>query len=174
MGNLKMAADYYGNARRTVFDFLSDVRTRGWSATWKDARDWGQMRMARTDLSDVTGYTFLVNGKSPDQNWTGLFVPGERVRLRFINASTMSFFDVRIPKAKVVDALKSPLFALPLVQKLAHDLQATRMRAETLALRTVKERLDAWLLFNGPGLSPPKARTHVMGHACGAPKHIFL
>lgn len=80
----------------------------------------------------------------------------------------------RLPKAKVVDALKSPLFALPLVQKLAHDLQATRMRAETLALRTVKERLDAWLLFNGPGLSPPKARTHVMGHACGAPKHIFL
>ncbi len=106
MGNLKMAADYYGNARRTVFDFLSDVRTRGWPATWKDARDWGQMRMARTDLSDVTGYTFLVNGKSPDQNWTGLFKPGERVRLRFINASAMSFFDVRIPglSMKVVQA----------------------------------------------------------------------
>ena len=53
--------------------------------------------MTPTDISDVSGYTFLVNGKNPVQNWTGLFEPGERVRLRFINAAAMTFFDVRIP-----------------------------------------------------------------------------
>jgi CopA family copper-resistance protein len=64
--------------------------------------DWGDMRMDPTDLSDVSGYTFLVNGKSPAQNWSGLFTPGERVRLRFINASAMSYFDVRIPGLKMI------------------------------------------------------------------------
>ncbi len=53
--------------------------------------------MMPTDIADVSGYTFLVNGKNPSQNWTALFEPGERVRLRFINAAAMTFFDVRIP-----------------------------------------------------------------------------
>lgn len=101
MGNLKMSSDYYGTARRTLGDFFSDVKDKGWDKAWKDAKDWGDMRMMMTDLADVTGYTFLVNGKSPEQNWTGLFKPGERVRLRFINASAMSFFDVRIPGLKM-------------------------------------------------------------------------
>lgn len=96
MMNLKMDSDYYATARRTLGDFFHDVKAEGWDKAWKDAKDWGKMRMARTDLADVTGYTFLVNGKSPEANWTGLFKPGERVRLRFINASAMSFFDVRI------------------------------------------------------------------------------
>jgi len=106
MANLKKDSDYYATARRTVGDFIHDVREMGWSKAWKNAQDWGHMRMAQTDLADVTGYTFLVNGKSPTQNWTGLFKPGEKVRLRFINASAMSFFDVRIPglKMRVVQA----------------------------------------------------------------------
>src|SRR5690606_11021543 len=60
---------------------------------------WGKMRMDPTDISDVTGstYTYLVNGHGPEENWTGLFRPGERVRLRFINASAMTIFNVRIP-----------------------------------------------------------------------------
>src|SRR3546814_17546034 len=53
--------------------------------------------MAPTDIADISGYTFLVNGKNPEQNWTGLFAPGERIRLRFINAAAMTYFDVRIP-----------------------------------------------------------------------------
>ena len=101
MGNLKMSSDYYANARLTVGDFFADAERRGLGKAWKDAKDWGEMRMMRTDLADVTGYTFLVNGKSPAQNWTGLFKPGERVRLRFVNASAMSFFDVRIPGLKL-------------------------------------------------------------------------
>ena len=101
MANLKMSSDYYANARLTLGDFFTEVSERGWDKAWKDAKDWGNMRMMRTDLADVTGYMFLINGKSPQQNWTGIFKPGEKVRLRFINASAMSFFDVRIPGLKM-------------------------------------------------------------------------
>ena len=101
MMNLKMSSDYYTTARRTLGDFVGDVNRDGFSKAWKTATDWGDMRMMQTDLADVTGYTFLVNGKSPEQNWTGIFKAGERVRLRFINASAMSFFDVRIPGLKM-------------------------------------------------------------------------
>lgn len=97
ISNLKMSSDYYANARLTLGDFFKDIHTRGFGKARKDAMDWGHMRMMRTDLADVTGYTFLVNGRSPAQNWTGIFRPGERVRLRFINGSAMSFFDVRVP-----------------------------------------------------------------------------
>ncbi|HSC76286.1 MAG TPA: multicopper oxidase domain-containing protein [Pseudomonadales bacterium] len=96
LGNLKMAADYYSKARRTVGDFFHDVRDNGFKLAWQHASDWGAMRMSPSDLSDVSGYTFLVNGKTPDQNWTGTFKPGETVRLHMINASSMSFYDVRI------------------------------------------------------------------------------
>ncbi|MEQ1790608.1 MAG: multicopper oxidase domain-containing protein, partial [Rickettsiales bacterium] len=101
MSNLKMSSDYYANARLTVGDFFNDIGNKGSDKALKDAKDWGNMRMMRTDLADVTGYTFLVNGKSPAQNWTGIFKPNERVRLRFINASAMSFFDVRIPDLRM-------------------------------------------------------------------------
>ncbi|MCK6418897.1 MAG: copper resistance system multicopper oxidase [Alphaproteobacteria bacterium] len=101
MANLKMSSDYYQYARRTVGDFFADAKEDGFSKAWKNAKMWGEMRMLPTDLSDVTGYTFLTNGKTPEQNWTGIFKPGERVRLRFINASAMSFYDVRIPGLKM-------------------------------------------------------------------------
>ena len=66
-------------------------------------RMWDRMRMSPADLSDVTGstYTYLMNGHAPDGNWTGLFQRGERVRLRFINGSAMTYFDVRIPGLKM-------------------------------------------------------------------------
>lgn len=96
LGNLKKSSDYYNGARRTVGDFFNDVQNKGWKLAWQHARDWGSMRMSPTDLADVSGYTFLVNGKTPQQNWTGVFKPGETVRLHMINASAMSFYDVRI------------------------------------------------------------------------------
>lgn len=99
--NLKMAPEYYQFARRTVGDFFADAKEDGVGKAWQNAKMWGEMRMLPTDLSDVSGYTFLINGKTPGQNWTGLFKPGERVRLRFINASAMSFYDVRIPGLKM-------------------------------------------------------------------------
>jgi FtsP/CotA-like multicopper oxidase with cupredoxin domain len=106
LDNLKRDSGYYNFHKRTLGDFFSDTDKTGLNAALKDRMDWGEMRMSPTDLADVSGYTFLVNGKTPGQNWTGLFKPGEKVRLRFINASAMSFYDVRIPglKMKVVQA----------------------------------------------------------------------
>jgi CopA family copper-resistance protein len=100
---LKLQPDYYNVHKRTVGDFARDVRRQGFGAAAQDRRIWGQMRMSPTDLADVTGltYTYLVNGASPDMDWSGVFKRGERVRLRFINGSAMTFFDVRIPGLKM-------------------------------------------------------------------------
>ena len=99
--NLKVSADYYQDQRETLADVWQQVKRDGLQATWSERKMWNQMRMLKTDLSDVTGYTFLINGQTPEQNWTGLFQPNEKIRLRFINASAMSFFDVRIPHLKM-------------------------------------------------------------------------
>jgi len=100
---LKKQSDYYNFNQRTVGDFLKDVRTQGFRRALADRKLWGEMRMNQTDLADVSGhtYTYLMNGTAPAGNWTGLFRPGERVRLRFINGSAMSYFDVRIPGLKM-------------------------------------------------------------------------
>jgi FtsP/CotA-like multicopper oxidase with cupredoxin domain len=100
---LKKESDYYNFRQRTLGDFVKDVRASGWSATLAERRAWGEMRMSAADLADVTGttYTYLMNGQAPAANWTGLFAPGERVRLRFINGSAMTYFDVRIPGVKL-------------------------------------------------------------------------
>jgi CopA family copper-resistance protein len=96
---LKKQSDYYNLRQRTLGDFIRDVRREGFRATVAERAAWGRMRMSASDLADVTGatYTYLMNGQPPAANWTGLFQPGERVRLRFINGSAMSYFDLRIP-----------------------------------------------------------------------------
>jgi FtsP/CotA-like multicopper oxidase with cupredoxin domain len=100
---LKRHSDYYNFGKRTVSDFWDDVRARGWDAARADQRMWNSMRMDPTDIADVSGYayTYLLNGTAPAGNWTATFTPGERVRLRLINGSSMSFFDVRIPGLKL-------------------------------------------------------------------------
>ncbi|MFC6633098.1 copper resistance system multicopper oxidase [Microbulbifer taiwanensis] len=105
-GKLKNESHYYNFRRRTVGDLWSDIREKGVRRTFREREMWNEMRMSDTDISDVTGYTYtyLMNGQTPDANWTALFKRGEKVRLRFINAAAMSIFDVRIPglKMKVV------------------------------------------------------------------------
>ncbi|HJS21486.1 MAG TPA: copper resistance system multicopper oxidase [Steroidobacteraceae bacterium] len=100
---LKKQSDYYNYHRRTVGDFARDLERMGWGATVRDRLAWGEMRMSPTDLADVSGhtYTYLCNGRTPAGNWTGVFRPGERIRLRFINGSAMTYFDVRIPGLKL-------------------------------------------------------------------------
>jgi CopA family copper-resistance protein len=100
---LKRQSDYFNFGKRTVGDFFADVRSGGWKNAVDDRREWGQMRMNPTDLVDVGGgtYTYLMNGTAPSANWTALFKRGERIRLRFINGSSMSYFDVRIPGLKL-------------------------------------------------------------------------
>ncbi|MGE8171051.1 copper resistance system multicopper oxidase [Pseudomonas putida] len=103
MAKLKKQSDYYNQHKRTLFDFVEDVSDKGWAATLADRKMWAEMNMSPTDLADVSGatYTYLMNGQAPDGNWTGLFTPGEKVRLRLINASAMTYFDVRIPGLKM-------------------------------------------------------------------------
>jgi CopA family copper-resistance protein len=99
LSNLKQNSDYYNYRQRTAGTFFSDVKKNGLRPTLSERLMWGRMNMTPTDILDVTGstYTYLLNGNTPKANWTGLFKSGERVRLRFINASAMTFFDVRIP-----------------------------------------------------------------------------
>ncbi len=100
---LKKAEGYYNYQKRTVADFFDDVQKKGWRNAWAERGMWGRMRMSSRDILDVTGaeYTYLINGLPAESNWTGLFKPGEKVRLRFINGSAMTFFDVRIPGLKM-------------------------------------------------------------------------
>ena len=103
LSNLKKQGGYYNFQKRTASDFFAEVGRMGFWPAIQNYLMWDQMRMDPTDFADVTGYTFtyLMNGLSPVGNWTGLFRPGERVRLRFINAASMTFYDVRIPGLKL-------------------------------------------------------------------------
>lgn len=91
---MKVDAGHFNYQRQTLAGLLA-----GRDQRLKDRLDWGAMRMDPTDISDTTGaaYTYLVNGHGPKDNWTALFSPGQRVRLRFVNASAMTTFNVRIP-----------------------------------------------------------------------------
>lgn len=105
---LKVDSGYFNFGERTVKDFVRDSGRDGLGRTLAERMMWGKMRMDPTDLADVTGYTYtyLMNGAPPAANWTGIFKPGEKVRLRFINGSSMSYFDVRVPglQLKVIAA----------------------------------------------------------------------
>lgn len=91
---LKQQGGYFNYQKQTLAGQIA-----GRDQKRADRLEWGKMRMDPTDISDVTGstYSFLINGHTPRDNWTGLFRPGERVRLRFINAGAMTIFNVRIP-----------------------------------------------------------------------------
>ncbi|MCH6584386.1 MAG: copper resistance system multicopper oxidase [Proteobacteria bacterium] len=103
IAKLKKQSDYFNYQQRTLGEFFLDLKQKGWSATFDNYLAWARMRMDPTDLGDVTShaYTYLMNGLSPATNWTGLFNPGERVRLRFIQVGVMTFQDVRIPGLKM-------------------------------------------------------------------------
>ncbi|REG81976.1 copper resistance system multicopper oxidase [Marinomonas pollencensis] len=101
--NLKKQSDYYNYHERTLSDLFADIKKQGLVNTWKARSMWNQQRMTDRDISDVTGatYTYLINGNSPAQPWQALFKAGEKVRLRVINSSAMTIFDVRIPGLKM-------------------------------------------------------------------------
>jgi CopA family copper-resistance protein len=94
IGKLKQEGGYFNRQRQALIGAEGENEM-----SQSDRLMWGRMRMDPTDIADVTGstYTYLINGHGPAENWTGLFKPGERVRLRFINASAMSIFNIRIP-----------------------------------------------------------------------------
>ncbi len=130
--------------RRTVGDFARDARRDGLAATLRDRRAWGAMRMTPTDLSDVNTqtYTYLLNGATTLDNWTGLFAPGETVRLRFINGASMTHFDVRIPglSMRVIAADGQPV----------HPVTIDEFRiapAETFDVLVTPSGQDAFAIF---------------------------
>lgn len=101
--HLKQMNDYYNYVRLTAGDFVAQARREGFKKALEFRATWDKMRMSPRDLSDVSGatYTFLTNGVTPAANWNALFRPGEKIRLRFINGSASTFFDVRIPGLKM-------------------------------------------------------------------------
>ncbi|WP_192034656.1 copper resistance system multicopper oxidase [Halomonas sp. YLGW01] len=115
--NLKLGEGYYNFQERTVADFFADVEQHGFADTAAQRAMWARMRMSSRDIADVTGstYTYLLNGHAPSDNWTALFKPGETLRLRIINGSAMSYFDMRIPglKMTVVAADGQPVQPVP-------------------------------------------------------------
>ncbi|MCD9032426.1 copper resistance system multicopper oxidase [Luteimonas sp. Y-2-2-4F] len=141
---LKQYSEYDNYYKPTVGDFIRDVRQQGWAATVADRRAWGRMRMTPTDISDVNAhtYTYLMNGTAPAGNWTGLFRSGEKVLLRFINGSAMTYFDVRIPglKMTVVAADGQPI----------HPVSVDEFRiavAETFDVIVEPSGQDAYTIF---------------------------
>ena len=103
LSKLKVQSDVYNFNQSTFFDFTDDVSKMGLQAALEKRQMWNQMRMSPTDLADLSAatFTFLMNGTTPAGNWNGLFQRGDRVRLRFINAASNSFYDVRIPGLKL-------------------------------------------------------------------------
>lgn len=101
--NFKQDSGYYNFKKRTLETDIADIRKNGLGATIAERFRWSKMRMDPTGLEAPTGaiYTYLMNGTAPKTGWYGLFRPGERVRLRFINASAATYFDVRIPGLKM-------------------------------------------------------------------------
>ena len=141
---LKKMASHDNVYQRTVGDFMRDAERNGLPATIADRKMWGQMRMTPTDLSDVNGqtYTYLLNGTTALGNWTGMFAPGDKVRLRLINGSAMTYFDVRIPglKLTVVAADGQPV----------HPVTVDELRigaAETFDVIVQPSGQDAYTLF---------------------------
>ena len=100
---LKVMGDYYNFKQRTIGDFFSEVKEKGFLKAFNERKMWNSMKMSDRDLSDVTGYTYtyLMNGNNPATQFKALFKKGEKIRLRFINSSAMTFFDVRIPELKM-------------------------------------------------------------------------
>ena len=141
---LKKRSDYDNLYKRTVGDFLRDAREQGFSAALADRKAWGAMRMSPTDLADVNGntYTYLANGRRADDDWTGLFAPGERVRLRFVNGAAMTFFDVRIPGLKLTVVAADGQNIKPV------DVDEFRIApAETFDVIVQPDRDEAYVVF---------------------------
>ena len=143
MRKLKKEAGYFNYQRQTVAGAIG-ARGPEEQMSLSDRLMWKRMRMDPTDIADVTGatYTYLVNGHGPTENWTGLFRSGERVRLRIINASAMTYFDVRIPglKMTVVAADGQPI----------HPVSVDEFRiavAETFDVIVEPSGQDAWTIF---------------------------
>lgn len=183
---LRKMSHYYNRNERTAGDLWQEIRDKGLAQTWTDRSMWNQMRMSERDISDVTGYTytFLMNGRSPEQNWRGIFNKGETIRLRFINAAAMTFFDVRIPGVRMTVVAADGQYVQPVSvdefrignaetydvlvtpHEGAHTIFAQAMDRSGYACGTLTSHAD--LQAEIPALDAPPVLTHIdMGMAHG-------
>ena len=164
---MKKLAEHDNYYKRTLPDFLRDVRRDGWAAATADRGMWGRMRMTPTDISDINAhtYTYLLNGTAPAGNWTGMFRSGEKVLLRFINGGSMTYFDVRIP------GLKMPVVAA--VVHYIHPVSVDEFRiapAETFDVIVEPSGQDAYTVFcQDMGRTGYAAGTLAVRHGLQAP-----
>ncbi len=176
---LKKLSHYYNFSERTHADLMRDVENKGAAATWSERKMWGQMRMSERDLSDVTAhtYTYLMNGQTPRDGWMGLFEKGERVLLRFINGSAMTFFDVRIPGLKMtvvaadgqyVKPVSVDEFRIGVAETYDVIVEPTEERAYTIFAQDIARSgyargtltADASLTAEVPALDPVPSLSH--------------
>jgi len=164
---LKKQSESFNFQKRTVGDFLRDARRQGLDAALDNRVMWGKMRMSPTDLADVTAaaYTYLVNGHGPADNWTALFEPGQRARLRIINASSMTIFNVRIPGLPVtvvqadgvdVEPLETDEFQIGVAETYDVVVQPEQAQAFTLMAETIdRSGYARATLAPRPGMEAP-------------------
>jgi CopA family copper-resistance protein len=131
---LKQQGGYFNFQKQTLAGLLA-----GKDQSARERLDWGAMRMDPTDISDVTGstYSYLVNGHGPRDNWTGLFRPGERVRLRIINASAMTTFNLRIPGLRMTVVQAD---GLPVRPVMVDEMQVAVAETYDVIVQPVDER----------------------------------
>lgn len=188
LANVRRQSDYYNARQRTAADLWREIRHHGVAATWRERSMWNRMRMSDRDIADVTGstYTFLMNGHPPEEGWKAQFRRGERLRLRFVNASAMSFFDIRIPGLAMtvvaadgqdVEPVTVDEFRLGVAETLdvlveprddtAYTVFAQAMDRSGYARGTLTP--DPALRAEVPAMDPPPALTHIdMGMADAA------
>jgi CopA family copper-resistance protein len=141
---LKRQAGYFNYNDRTLGDFVRDGKQKGFRRALDERREWSRMRMKPSDLADIGGhgYTYLMNGAAPAANWTGLFEAGERVRLRIINGSAMSTFDVRIPSLEMTVVAADGQYVRPI------KVDEFRLAAaETIDVLVEPAGADAFTIF---------------------------
>ena len=190
--NLKKMSHYYNRRERTLADdLIPEARQDGWGTALSRRQMWDKMRMSDRDISDVTGYTytFLMNGQTPASGWTGLFNPGEKVRLRVINAAAMTFFDLRIPGLKMtvvacdgqyVKPVNVDEFRIGVAETLDIIVEPTEHKAYSLFAQAIDRSgyahgqltPDITLKATPPALDPAPELTHMdMGMAMAAGEH---
>ena len=165
---MKQMAEHDNYYKRTLPDFMRDVRRDGWSAALSDRGMWGRMRMTPTDISDVNAhtYTYLMNGTAPAGNWTGVFRRGEKVLLRFINGSAMTYFDVRVPGLKLTVVAADGQYIHPV------SIDEFRIApAETFDVLVEPSGQDAYTIFcQDMGRTGFAAGTLAVRHGLQAPR----
>ena len=190
--NLKKMSHYYNRRERTLADdLIPEAQQDGWGAALSRRQMWEKMRMSDRDISDVTGYTytFLMNGQTPASGWTGLFTPGEKIRLRVINAAAMTFFDLRIPGLKMtvvacdgqyVEPVSVDEFRIGVAETIDIIVEPTEHKAYSLFAQAIDRSgyahghltPDPTLTATPPAMDPAPELTHMdMGMAMDGSGH---